>query len=197
MKDRLPVVGLTVVVAIAIIAGIIVLSKNDVSPQGKSENTNQVALYEEYPDLPKNNNFTRQPAANIIETLESGTGLVFLGFKECPWCQKLAPIVNQAASDTNSTVYYLDIRQLRQDNSPEYQKLASILSEHLPVGENGQPVITVPDVSIVKNGDIVWRYQNEKVSSEESTPNAYWTDERRQRALDEISKQLKSIGEDT
>ncbi len=118
-----------------------------------------------------------------------------LGFKECPWCQKAAPLLNEAAELEGVSVYYLDIRQERENNGPNYRELTTILSPYLQKDENGIPKITTPDISFVKNGEIIWRYEIESTIEAERTPDTYWTEARKERALASFREQFKKLQE--
>ena len=48
----------------------------------------------DYAGVADDNRFVVSTPDEVLAKFESGDGLVFLGFKECPWCQKLAPIVD-------------------------------------------------------------------------------------------------------
>lgn len=150
-------------------------------------------MRQEYAGLPEDHRFRRLESSQAAEKLESGTGVVFLGFKECPWCQKLAPILNEAAVAENIDIYYYDIRSDREGSSETYQRILSKLKPHLDVDEEGNPRVYVPDVSIVKNGEIVWRHEMEKASADESKPDTYWTGERRERTITDFRENAQAI----
>lgn len=197
MKNVKVIIGLAICAVVVIALGKVLLDSEDsAAPASSTQPTQATELHIEYPDLDESHNFERQPASVITSTLREGTGIIFLGFKECPWCQKLAPLVNEAAKAANQKVYYLDIRQARENNTTEYQELISILSPYLPKDEEGQVRIYVPDLSIVKNGEIVWRHENESVTEDEKTPETYWTEERQRRAVDKITQQLNNLNEE-
>ena len=50
----------------------------------------------EYTEVGKNNVFVYRNANEIIKILEGGTGIVYFGFPECPWCQAYVPLYLQA-----------------------------------------------------------------------------------------------------
>lgn len=154
----------------------------------------QQLMHEQFPGLPENNRYIIESADQIMDRFESGTGIIFLGFKECPWCQKMAPILNEAAETGGATIYYLDIKTLRDNDPTTYQKLiSSYLSPYLPKNDSGQPQISTPDISFVKNGEIIWRYEMDAITDAERTPDAYWTDARRERALQRFDDKIKEL----
>lgn len=142
----------------------------------------------EYPGMAEDNRFVYADVDDVLEVLESGSGLVFLGFKECPWCQQLAPIVDEAAkAEGLGKVYYLDIRSARETNDETYQKLIAKLSNFLEKDEDGQPRIYVPDVTAVSRGEVVGRFEQDPSGEGENvTPATYWTEERRGRGVDQL-----------
>lgn len=201
MTDKKIIVLLAVALIAALVGGKIILDSRQsaIAPEVESSKSNtvkEVSIQQEYPQLPKSNTIIKVSASEAIDRLRGGDGVVFLGFKECPWCQKLLPIIDEAAAAEDVAVYYLDIRKLREDNTAEYRELASILAPFLPKDENGDVRITVPDVSFVSNGEIIDRHEMESVTDEEKTPDTYWTEERKVRAVErfkQIISQMKQL----
>ena len=80
----------------------------------------------EYTTVSADNPFVYKTASEVIDIIEHGTGVVFLGFPSCPWCQSYAGYLNEVAKDTGlSTISYYNIYDARQDNTEDYQKLGS------------------------------------------------------------------------
>lgn len=150
----------------------------------------------EYPDVAADHRFVYASADQVMEVFEQGDGVVFLGFKECPWCQALAPRLDEAAKAENlERVYYLDIRQARQQNDDVYQQLLTVLEDYLETDEAGQPRIYVPDVSAVRGGEIIDRYTQETAPDGEAlTPDGYWTEERSEQAVEQLRAMIRQLG---
>lgn len=163
-------------------------SQSGVAAQQKQ----QSQLQQQYTTLPANHRFREAPVDEVLQLFEKGSGLVFLGFPECPWCQQLAPIVNEAAEAENSEVVYLNIRQARADNDATYQKLVEKLAPHLRKDDQGKPRIFVPDVTAVRDGTVAGHFLQETTADgEKATPESYWTDERRQRAVERLRAMIR------
>ena len=129
----------------------------------------------------------------MLDVLEHGTGVVFLGYPQCPWCQRLSEYVDQAArAEGIAAIHYLNIRQARVSKNETYQKLVARLAPYLSKDENGPPRIFVPDVTIVKRGSIVWRYKEEP-TEDNTTPDRYWTAERAQRAVAQLRRAMQTM----
>ena len=165
---------------------------SDVSAQTSDE---EAPMHVQYPNLPEDNRYVKEDFNQIMDRFETGTGIIFLGFKECPWCQKMSPILNEAAEAEDVPVHYLDIRRLHQDNEPAYQQLGTHLMPYLEEDGSPQVRISTPDISIVKNGEIIWRYEMDKVPDEERNPEDYWTSERREQAIKNFREQINLMKE--
>jgi thiol-disulfide isomerase/thioredoxin len=193
MQDKKLIALLALSVALAAIAGRMIIDSRTLPTTSTETVVAAAAIHDEYPDLPKDNVIVNESASAIIDRFKTGSGIIFLGFKECPWCQKLLPLANDIAAAKNEKIYYLDIRALRENNAPEYQQLISILSPHLEKDENDTPRIYVPDMSIVKEGEIIGRYEMEETEEKDLTPDSYWTEERKERAKQTLGKQIEDL----
>ena len=59
------------------------------------------------------NVFVYRTPEQIINILEKGTGIVYLGFPECPWCTAYVPYLNEIAKEKEvEKIYYLNIYDL-------------------------------------------------------------------------------------
>lgn len=131
----------------------------------------------EYTKVPMDNVFIYKTEEEIINFLETGTGIVYLGFPECPWCQSYVVYLNEVAKDSGiEKIYYLNVKDIRTNNTENYQKIVSLLSDILPNDENGNKKVYVPQVVFVKKGNIV-AGDNETSMISEGTPLEYWTSE--------------------
>ena len=93
--------------------------------------TDAIKFASEYKSVAEDNRFTYISGAQATELLQNGSGILFLGFEECPWCQGLAPLADEAAkAEDLSKINYLDIRAARETNDSDYQKLVEILKEY-------------------------------------------------------------------
>ena len=171
------------------------IRKADQSAKKREQSTTALSdaakFKQHYSQAADDNRFVYVSPSEIKQIFEHGSGLVFLGFKECPWCQKLAPMIDEAAKAEGLTkVYYMDIRQARANNDVTYQMLVEKLKDYLAKDGDGNPRIFVPDVTALHDGKIVGRFLPEtSIDDKGSTPGEYWTTERRADAI----KQLREI----
>ena len=201
MQTKNKPTNFTLIIWIILIAVIIVLvallvfslQKNQVTNHNSGENpqiTNQsqakvnpdaVRFAADYPAVGPDNLFVYRTGEEIINILQNGTGIIFLGFKECGWCQSYAPILNEVATEAGlEKIYYFDIRQDRADNSETYQQIVALLGNNLDHDEEGRPRIFVPDVTFVKDGEIIAHNNDTSLNTteEHGTPEEFWTSER-------------------
>ena len=54
---------------------------------------------EEYTEVDEDNVFVYRDIDEIINILEKGTGVVYLGFPECKWCQRYVKYLNEVAKE--------------------------------------------------------------------------------------------------
>ena len=110
----------------------------------------------------------------IEELITKGTGVIYFGFPECPWCRTVVPVLLDAASESElDKIYYFNALQIRdkkhlnefgevitdEEGTPEYRKLVQLLYDHLGEYEGlNNPNIKrlyFPTVVFVKNGKVI------------------------------------------
>jgi hypothetical protein len=154
----------------------------------EEEVPDSVKFSKEYPGVGENNVFEYKTIEEIIKIFESGTGVVYLGFPECPWCQRYVIYLNEVANDVGlKNIYYFNILQDRKDNTEGYRTLLSLLDGYLLNDDDGNPRIFVPDISVVVNGEIVG-HDNE-TSMESGSVDEYWTEQK----VENFKNKLKGI----
>lgn len=134
----------------------------------------------EYTQVPENNPYTYRTGQEIIDILQHGTGVVFLGFPSCPWCQAYAPMLSEVASEQGiEKIFYHNTYDDWQNNTPEYQKITEILADYLQYDDEGKKHLYVPNVAFVKDGKIIGvDWETSKDTAGAKTPEEYWTAEK-------------------
>ena len=157
-----------------------------------AQQTDAAKFKQQYPKVAADNRFVFANADEVVDLFERGDGVVFLGFSECSWCQQLAPIVDEAAkAEGLDKIYYLNIREARQNNDETYRALVKKLENYLPKDKDGNPRIFVPDVTVLRQGEIVGRFEQEPTADgEKATSDTYWTSERRERAVAQLQEMM-------
>ena len=161
--------------------------------------------------LKENNAFRYATSKEIVEKIENGTGLIYLGFKQCPWCRNAINVLDYI---NTSEILYLDMLEERdkyevvdgklvktENGTEEYKKLLtlldSILDDYVVEDENGNKFnieekrIYVPLVIGVKNGKIVG-YHSDTVDLNEGQSPFDLLDEKQQSKLKLIYEGINS-----
>ena len=172
------------VISILIIVGVLgltyfLLNQDD----NKKEENNKLAdaqkFAEEYTSVTEDNVFVYATAEEIIKVMENGTGVVYLGFPECPWCQAYVVYLNEVAQEVGiEKIYYYNVMKDRNDNTEEYQKMVAILEKELEYDLEGNRRIYVPNVSFHVKGELIGNDLETAYDTHDlSDPAEYWTAE--------------------
>lgn len=135
-------------------------------------------------DIPYPNPIHYSTYAEINDVLD-GTGVIYLGFPNCPWCRNAVPVLLDVCEELEiDTVYYLNNREDRdslylddngeivteEEGTEEYKKLLEKLGEYAEVydGLENEEIkrIYFPTVIVVKRGEILL-YHTSTVESQE------------------------------
>lgn len=133
----------------------------------------------EYTELTEDNYFVYRDSDEIIKILEHGTGIIYLGFPECPWCQAYVPMLNEVADiEGLEKIYYYNILDARKDNTDDYQKMVEILKDYLQYDDEGNKRIYVPAIIAVSEGEIIGFDDETSYDTKGfEKPEDYWTNE--------------------
>lgn len=163
--------------------------------KSNEENDNKV-FASEY-GITEDNVYVYKTLEEINKILENGTGLVYLGFPECPWCRGYVPIINEVAKEQGlDKIYYFNIKKDREDNSKLYQKTVELLSDNLRYDNEGNRRIYAPSLIAVKNGKVVMfddtRYWNNK---EYDSAEDFWNNEDLTSMKEKLVKMINEVKE--
>lgn len=191
-KGIIITMGIIIVILVAIIIFMLVGNKNE----EQTVKSDAEKFSEEYTLVDKDNKFRYAAIDEVIDTLEDGTGVVYLGFPECKWCQQYTVYLNELAKDRNiPEIMYYNIREDRQDNTKNYQTIVNILKDYLPEDEEGNPRVYVPAVIFMSNGKILG-FDDETAYDTKGydEPSEYWTKERVDNLKDKLNSYLDKSG---
>lgn len=147
-----------------------------------------------------------------ITLLESGTGIIYFGFPDCPWCRNMLPVLLQTLNNMSiDRLYYLNIGSIRdtlalgEKNKVEVKEegtkgyyrilelLDSVLEPYYLTSEDGKKIDTkekrlmAPTVVFVKEGKVV----DIHVGTVESQTNGY--DDLTQEQQEELSSRFMEL----
>ena len=135
-------------------------------------------------EIPEMNLISYVTPEEILNIAESGTGLIYFGFPQCPWCRQMTPLlIDVALSLGLEHIYYIDMLPIRttwelqegvpvmtDPGHPYYQDLLRVFSAILEpmelnpfhlVDSDGDRINTeelrifVPTVVAIRDGKIV------------------------------------------
>lgn len=157
--------------------------------------TDATLFAEEYTEVGEDNVFVYRDSEEIIKMLKHGTGVVFLGFPECPWCQAYAKYLNEVAKEVGvDKIYYYNILEDRTNNTLLYQEIVSLLGDNLQYDDEGNLRIYVPNVSFLVNGEIIGNdYETSKDTKGFSNPSEYWTQEEVNELKDKLTGYMQQV----
>ena len=145
----------------------------------EEKETDSEKFAKEYNTVTDDNYFVYRNIDEIIKILEHGTGVVYLGFPECPWCQAYVPILNEVADiEGLEKIYYYNIYEDRKNNTDSYQKIVNIIGDYLQYDDEGNKRIYVPAIIVVFEGKIIG-FDDETAYDTKGfeKPEEYWTEE--------------------
>lgn len=176
MKKRFIGVAIVIIIFVAGLIGIYYIFKDQTNKNDSVKDHEKFA--EEYQSLPLDNLFVYKTESEIIDILRNGTGIVYLGFSECPWCCKYVSMLNEVAKELEmEEIYYYNIKEARSNNTAGYQEIVEILNKYLLTDDEGKKRIYVPDVTFVVDGKILFHDNETSVVEQGITVEGYWTDD--------------------
>ena len=183
------IIGLALIIVVAIIFRI-------GNPIEKRETDNQ-KFAKEYTEVEEDNVFVYRDINQIIKILENGRGVVYLGFPECPWCQRYVKYLNEVAKDIGiNKIYYYNIKEDRKNNTEEYQQIVSLLEDYLQYDEEGNKRIYAPSVITVDSSEIIG-FDDETAwdTKEHEKPSDYWTEDEVKDLKEKLEKMMNPVND--
>lgn len=121
--------------------------------------TDAIRFSSEYSTVKKDNVYKYSTYSNVMDTLKNKTGIIYLGFPSCALCKEITPILNEVAKEKDiKEVLYYNFKDMRDNNTTEYQELADKLSDYIKTDDEGNKRIQAPTVIFVNKGNIVAVY---------------------------------------
>ena len=160
------------------------------------KDSDSVRFSKEYGNVGKDNVFVYRNADEIIKIMEHGTGVVYLGFPECPWCQAYVKYLDEVSKEVGiEKIYYYNILTDRLNNTKEYQKMVELLKDNLQFDQEGNPRIYVPNVSFHVNGKLIGNdYETSLDTHDLKDPEEYWTEQEVKDLKQALTERLSSWG---
>lgn len=158
-------------------------TSNTAEATPSATSTPKVNVMADYEKVEEDNVFYTKDQDSVMKLIEHGTGVVYFGFKECPWCQAYAPYLDEVSKEYDLSVLYYDILNDRKENTEFYQNLVELIGKQgddiTGYDNDGNARIYVPLVLYVVNGKIIgYDGESNQLSTDDISVENYWTDER-------------------
>ena len=152
-----------------------------------------IKFAKEYTQVTENNVFVYKTDKEIVDILKTQSGIVYLGFPECPWCQKYVSLLNEVALDKGiSEIYYFNIKDARANKTVAYNEMVEILKDYLPTDDEGNKKIMVPDLTFVMEGKVKW-HNNDTSTISGMKIEDYWTTEKEEEFKNTLGAAIDSV----
>lgn len=195
MKNKKIIIIISAIV-VALLVALTVFQKSNPSSTAETDSKKFAKEYGWVDEKGKtiDNVFVYRTPEEIIKILKNGTGIVYLGFPECPWCRQYVVYLNEVAKENNvEKINYLNILDERKNNTDAYKEIVSILSDYLQYDEDGNKRIYVPAVIAVKDGKIIGFDDETSYDTKGyENPQDYWENE----DLDALKEKLACMMRD-
>ena len=191
-KNIFITIGVIILILIGVVSFLLINKDND-DKDPINEDAKKFAA--EYKTVDEDNVFVYRDIDEIIRIMEKGTGVVYLGFPECPWCGAYVKYLNEVAKDVGiEKIYYYNILEDRKDETDEYKKILSILGDNLQNDEEGNPRVYVPNVSFHIDGEVIGNDCETSLDTHNfDKPEDYWTDEEVKDLKENLTKYMEKI----
>lgn len=114
--------------------------------------SDSIRFSKEYPEVSYENPFKYATYENVVDIIQNGTGIIYLGYPSCIYCDEVAQTLNEVAKEKKiKEIFYYNFRDIKTNNTKEYKKLVDLLSENLNSEDNQ---IVSPSLVFVVNGKI-------------------------------------------
>ena len=114
------------------------------------QNNLDMSVYEGFTD--KHHVYESMSIEDTETLLKEGTGIIYIGRKDCAYCVKLVPVLNKTAKSYKiSPVYYLDVSPY--DSNKDFHDALDAFLEKIKYYYDGEPV--TPTLIAVKGGKII------------------------------------------
>lgn len=171
-KNIIVPISILVLLIIAGLTYFFLIKKEEVTPDN-------VKFAKEYTKISEDNLFKYKTLEEVNKILTKGTGVVYLGFPECPWCQEYVKYIDEVSKSVGlDKVYYSNILSDRKNDTEEYKETVKILSDYLSNDDEGNKRVYVPSVIVVSSGKIVM-FDDETARDTKGydSPKEYWQSE--------------------
>ena len=150
----------------------------------------------EYPEIPTDNMFRYIDVIRLLDLINNDEeAIVLIGFSSNDWMQQYVKYIYPVFKEHNlSTVYYYDVQEDRTKGTKYFKELEGILSEYLKVTDQGVEYLFTPALIFIKDGNVIFFDDETALTSYNTSPNIYWSEEKINDFQDRIAYNLEMDG---
>lgn len=196
MKNKKNIIVIAAVILVIVVAGIFLFLNGNKKEEVKV-NLDAKKFAKEYETVSEDNPFVYKSADEIIKIMKNGTGVVYLGYPECPWCMTYVKYLNEVANDVGiEKIYYCNTKKVKEESMDKYYELRDLLHGNLQYTDEGEEWIFVPNVSFHISGEIIGNdYETSKDTHGLRNPKEYWTKDEVKDLKEKLTKCMTRVKE--
>ena len=139
------------------------------------------------------NGFILEKIKTANNVIQNGTALIYIGYENCQWCQRAVPVLQDVANTENMAIMYVDVGNVSEDETDDYDEMVELLSDYLEYNDDGNKTLYTPMVVAVKDGEIKSASTGLIDSFTITDETSYFTDEQYQEQFKIYDDMAKSI----
>ncbi len=137
--------------------------------------------------IPQNNVFKYKKNSEILETLNTGSALIFMAYPENNWSSYYASLLNEIALSQNiNEIYFYNFYNDRRTNNYYYENIVDYLTSYTTILDDETRNIYAPTFIIVKDGHVIYFDNETAVRNGDYTIKDYWTNEKKRLKAEEL-----------
>jgi len=142
--------------------------------------------------ITSDNIFVYKTAKEVLETLNTGTAIIYFAYPENKWSASYADLLNDVAIKNNvKEIYYYNFKKDRANNNHYYENIVKSLLPYLPVLDSEIVNLYAPTLVLVRDGNIVFFDDETAIVRGETSVQSYWTTTNLERKEEELSYMIK------
>ncbi len=148
--------------------------------------SDQESFTQEY-GITSDNIYVYKTSQEVLELLNTGSGIIFFAFSENEWSHVYADLLNEVGKSYGiDEIWYYNFYKDRNNDNYYYNNIVRILNAYVPVTDTGEKDLYAPSFVIVREGEIIGYDDETSIVSGDVTVDDYWTMEKQQKKKVEL-----------
>ena len=148
--------------------------------------SDQESFTQEY-GITSDNIYVYKTSQEVLELLNTGSGIIFFAFPENEWSHVYADLLNKVGKSYGiDEIWYYNFYKDRNNDNYYYNNIVRILNAYVPVTDTGEKDLYAPSFVIVREGEIIGYDDETSIVSGDVTVDDYWTMEKQQKKKVEL-----------